>query len=275
MSKSRKVFRLRFTTGPDETHIDEHEGGAVFTEVAVVPGLSRNNKYIQYLAGKLRAGTFISPGLDSIDVSDTGTTWSSGGGGIEGVYAHTVLGTRLVASILGASVELHYSDNAGAAWLLGQGSIDAGNPHEFCHSGSRLVRVAFGSTDVLSTSDGAAWTTYSNFETFASAPPFSAADGSGTILIAGNVVSTGDRAFLRSTNHGVSWATRTFVAAGIPNVSNSSESWGLFWDGAQFVCLIKRDDLGEFQVYTSPTGLTWAAGIFIPNVEHYPTQIID
>ena len=140
--------------------------------------------------------------------------------------------------------------------------------------------IAVGNGDIYRTTDGAAWTHYTGlYMWFFDGPPNMAANGAGKVVAYGQDYGTAAYAFAYSSNHGASWAVRTVVAIGMPA---NSFAHGVFWDAAgnQFVALMRRGDLSQYapgshQIYTSPTGQNWTAGIVIPVVEAPPTQVID
>lgn len=287
-SKRRKIYQLRYNTtpNPDTVTLWRDDGEPTFTEVAGVPsGLAADAKEVIYTVGKLRGVNQAPGGVDSLYESDDGETWNLVPGSISfqdstagypGSY--TVLGSRLIcvsyAGGGGGTQTIYYSDNGGATWTAGTGTNTSGSysgVYPFVHTGSNIIALNVG--NIYVGSDGAAWTLYTGlYVSFSAEGPKIAASGTGLVVAAGTVTASGDRGFAYSANHGGSWTLRTQVAAGLPT---STEVYALFWDGVKFVLFVKRTDTGDYQIYTSPTGATWTAGIVIPLILRSPTQVID
>ena len=290
-SKRRQIYQLRYNTtpNPDTVTLWRDDGEPTFTEVPGVPtGLAANAKEVIYAAGKLRAVNEITGFVDSLYESDDGETWSLVPGSVafqdsEAGYpgAYTVLGSRLIAaSRVTASPSIYglrYSDDGGSTWLNGAGTNVTGTGsgvYPFLHTGANIIALKSGSIYVGA--DGATWTRYTGlFVSFNAEGPKIAASGTGLVVAAGTVQSSGFPGFAYSANHGTSWSLRTQVAGGLPDFS---EVHALFFDtvGEQFVVFVERGDIsGTFQIYTSPTGVTWTAGIVIPQIQRSPTKVID
>ena len=290
-SKRRKIYIPSYdiAPNPDTVSIWRDDGAGVFSEVTGVPtGLAANAKEVIYAAGKLRAVNEVVGFVASLYESDDGETWTMVPGSVSFPRAdagypgsYTVLGGRLITAWygVGSSVNpnLFYSDNGGATWSGGTGTNTAGsnsNVYPFVHSGSNVIALQAG--NIYVGSNGASWTRYTGlFVSFFAKGPKIAASGTGLVVAAGTVQSSGDYGFARSSNHGASWSLTTQVAGGLPDLSDVK---ALFWDpvSTEFVVFVERGDIsGTFQIYTSPTGQTWTAGIVIPQIEVSPTQVID
>ena len=290
-SKRRQIYQLRYNTtpNPDTATLWRDDGEPEFTEVAGVPtGLAANAKEVIYTVGKLRAVNEVTGFVDSLYESDDGETWGlvpgsvsfqDSAAGYPGSY--TILGSRLIGVRYGGGSSVNptifYSDDGGATWTGGTGTNTSGSDsgvYPFVHTGSNVIALQAG--NIYVGSDGAAWTRYTGlFVSFFAEGPKIAASGTGLVVAAGTVQSSGDRGFAYSANHGTSWTLRDQPTAGVPDLS---EVYALFWDlvSAKFVLFVERGDIpGTFQIYTSPTGATWTAGIVIPQIERSPTQVID
>ena len=274
-SKARNVFRTGFdtATNPDTSYISRHDGAGTFSVVSTAPNLRDylNHPSPAFVGGRIRATDWGPNG--SLYTSDDGETWTVVAGPLTGIYAqaYTVLGSRLVAALdTGGGVSMYYSDNNGASWQAASGGGGSWPEAIFFHAGSNILRPSYGDFMYITT-DGATWTVPSGVNSFSGQgyEPRIATDGSGTVIATG---FTTQSVFARSTNDGASWSMRTFTDAGVPTDSGTH---GIFWDGAQFVCFVDRSDTGNYQIYTSPTGLTWTAGLIIPEIIEHVTQIID
>jgi hypothetical protein len=289
-SKRRQIYQLRYNTtpNPDTVTLWRDDGETNFTEVAGVPtGLASFAKEIIYTSGKLRGVNWDGSFNVSFYASEDGEAWSLVPGSVSvsdsiagAPGAYTVLGSRLISARrgVGSSVNptIFYSDDGGATWTGGTGTNTSGSNsgvYPFVHTGSNIIALQAG--NIYVSADGAAWTRYTGlFVSFFAEGPKIAASGTGLVVAAGTVQSSGFPGFAYSANHGTSWALRDQPTAGIPDFS---EVYALFWDAVdeQFVVFVVRGDTGTSQIYTSPTGQTWTAGIVIPDLVRSPTQVID
>ena len=292
-SKRRHIYQLRYNTAPnpDTVTLWRDDGAGVFSEVTGVPtGLTAEAHEVIYAAGKLRAINEDAGFVDSLYESEDGEAWTMVPGSVSFPRAsagypgyYTVLGGRLIVARAGGATSsayaLNYSDDGGATWSAGTGSNVSGlgnTPYPFVHSGPNIIAVHGG--NIFISTNGAAWTLYAGlYNDVFTVPkgPRIAASGAGLVVAAGVEASSADYAFAYSSNHGTSWATRTQVAGGLPDLSDVK---ALFWDpvSTEFVVFVERGDIsGTFQIYTSPTGQTWTAGIVIPEIVQAPTQVID
>lgn len=281
-SKQRSLFVMHYDTGPNPAVAQafKHVGAGAFEEVLGIPNLSPWGNWVQFLQGKLRSVAWPDINNQVFYESDDGEAWSALTGLVN--YAHTpsdytVLGARLIAANFGGGTfpRISYSDDAGVSWTDGTG-ITTGITSSytgFHHSGSNVL-VFLSGRGIWRSTDGAAWTfcTGTDDYGYVSYPPLFASDGAGTVLFSATDSFTGYSLFGRSTNHGNTWSERTYVDAGIPDYSTPR---GLYWDGTQFVAVFHRDDTGEWQVFTSPTGLDWTPGILVPEVYRGVVRIID
>jgi hypothetical protein len=290
-SKRRKIYIPSYNTtpNPDTVTIWRDDGAGVFSEISGVPtGLASYAKEVICTAGKLRAVNEAAGDVNSLYESDDGETWTLVPGsmlfpaidaGFPSYY--TVLDSRLIAVRKGASgpssPAIRYSDDGGATWAGGAGTAVYGSGnlwHPFTHSGTNIIAVQGGTLFV--SADGAAWTEYTGLriQFFAKGPKM-AASGTGHVVAAGTVWASGLWGFAYSANHGASWSLQSQIAGGLPD---ASEVYALFWDdiGEQFVVFVERGDIpGTFQIYTSPTGQNWTAGLVIPDIVLPPVQVID
>ena len=291
-SKRRYVYSPHYDTvpNPNTVTISRHDGAGVFSEISGIPtGLAANAKEVIYAAGKLRAINEDAGFVDSLYESDDGETWAMAPGSVSfprasGGYPayYTVLGGRLISMRYGAATSsvyaLNYSDDGGATWSAGTGSNVSGlgnTPYPFVHSGPNIIAVHGG--NIFIGTSGAAWTLYAGlYNDVFTVPkgPRIAASGAGLVVAAGVEASSSDYAFAYSSNHGGSWATRTQVAGGLPDLSNVK---ALFYDpvSVEFVAFVKRGDTDDFQIYTSPTGQNWTAGIVIPQTSLNSVNVVQ
>ena len=292
-SKRQQIYQLRYNTtpNPDTVTIWRDDGETEFTEVTGVPtGLSAVSKQVIHTNGKIRGVNEAAGNIASFYESDDGEVWgllpgsvsvTTSAAGFPGAY--TVAGSRIITNrTIGTGVpQFYYSDNGGSTWTAGSGATGSGSTpgHPFLHSGPNIIAIA--NTEIYTSSDGAAWAKYTSlfaytgaFMQFTTQAPQMAANGTGRVVIAGQLSSSGAYGFAYSANHGASWTLRTQVAGGLPD---NSDVWSIHWDdvSAQFVVFAVRGDTGTSQIYTSPTGQTWTAGIVIPDLVRAPTQVID
>ena len=279
-SKRRKIYQLRYNTtaNPDTVVVYRDDGEPTFTEVAGVPtGLSPWSKQVTYTAGKLRAVNWGAGFIVSFYESDNGETWSLLPGSVSAGEAsagypssYTVLGGRIITNrlLVGSDPQFYYSDDGGATWVGGS-AIGAGSSpwYPFAHSGSKVIAMA--GSEIHVTADGATWTEYTGLYA-----DLITANGAGRVVASGVIAIGSNYGFAYSSDHGTSWTTRTQVAGGIPDASTV---YALFWDAvsAKFVVFVERSDTLTFQIYTSPTGQNWTAGLVIPEINVTPTQVID
>ena len=288
-SKRKQIYQLRYNTtpNPDAVTVWKASAAAEFTEVAGVPtGLAALTHEVIYSAGKLR-GINYSASFTNVFLyeSDDGETWSllSGSTAIPyttagGPSYYTLLGSRIIVnriSVPAGAPQFYYSDNSGATWSGSTGAALVGESGKraFLHSGSNVLAVANALLHV--SSNGAAWTQYPNLNIssgIGGGYAAMAASGTGLVVAYGTQTGTSDGAFAYSANHGASWALVTQAAAGLPA---TADSWSLFWNTTvtQFVIFVQ--DGSTYQIYTSPTGQNWTAGIVIPEIVQAPTQVID
>jgi len=292
-SKRRQIYQLRYNTtpNPDTVTLWRDDGEPTFTEVPGVPtGLSAVSKQVIYTNSKLRGVNEVTGSVVSFYESDDGEVWSllPGSASVAASVAGfpgscTVTGSRIVTNrTSGTGVpQFYYSDDGGTTWSAGSGATgNSSTPgHPFLHSGSNIISIA--NTEIYVSADGSAWTKYTGlfaytggYMQFSTVAPQMAANGTGRVVIIGQLASGGAYGFAYSTNHGASWTLRTQVAGGLPD---TSDVWSIHWDdiGEQFVIFAVRGDTGTSQIYTSPTGQTWTAGIVIPDLVRSPTQVID
>ena len=289
-SKRRRIYQPRYNTTPNPATVTiwRDDGAGVFSQISGVPtGLAPWSRGMNYTGGKLRGVNWDAGFNCSLYESDDGETWTVLPGSVTFNYnptepaSYTMIGSRIVANRLTSSTgtpRFYYSDNGGATWVGAGGNGSGGDPqHPFLHSGANVIASLAG--DVFVTSDGASWALNTSiYMWFRSGAPKLAANGSGRVVIYGQHYVTGDYAFAYSSNNGTSFTVRTVVAIGMPDFSVCH---ALFWDpvGDQFVAFIQRGDLSSsdpYQIYTSPTGQNWAAGIVIPRVyDSNVVQVID
>ena len=280
-SKRKRIYQLRYDA---TSTVWRDDGAGVFTEVAgALPGGWSVFAYaayeVVYTAGKLRAVNWDGDSSVSFYESDDGEVWSLLPGSLAAIpYAtigrpnhYTVVGGRIIVNRVDVATSeppFHYSDDGGTTWTAGTGADSTLNSgkNRFLHSGSNIIAVA--NSKACVSSNGAAWTEYAsvNISTGVGGGwPVMAANGTGRVVA---IVTEVGLAY--SSNHGASWTTVAGVAAGIPD----GEVYALYWGVAQFVAFVRRSS-GAYQIYTSPTGATWTAGIVIPAIKLPPTQVID
>lgn len=293
-SKRQKVYAIDYDTAPnpDTMSISRHDGAGSFVNVSGTPtGLGAHNRTgVLYDDGNLRAVDINSSFNNSLYESNDGETWTVLAGsvafadsGVE-IGNYITFGSRIIGirygnlGGTGGIKRLAYSDDGGATWVEGTGSLDSGGgsrQKSFVQSGSRLIVLA---DNLYTSTDGATWTQHTqiNDNSFAVGAML-AADGTGKVVATGESGVTGLPGVAYSSNHGASWTVKDWDAAGIGlSGGNSAFPYALFWDGAQFVVFVERLDIGgTYQIFTSPTGATWTPGIIIPEINLYPTQIID
>ena len=290
-SKQGNVYSVGYREGNlSLTSFYKFSADGGYTRILGVPDIIPSHAdHITHTAGKLRAtrsGTTDWSSQISFYESANGETWVLVPGTTSGsaaaatrfIYHYTVLSSRLIGISLAAASSgvygLYYSDDGGATWANGTGSdvASSGNTsHPFVHSGANIIATHRGG--IFVSSDGATWAHYPDviIPTLAFSRPV-AASGTGLVVVAGTIQSSGLRGFAHSGDHGATWATTTQVAGGIPD---ASVVFSLFWDGVRFVGFIQRGDTGVYQIYTSPTGAAWTAGLVVPTIHKLPTQVID
>lgn len=287
-SKQRKIYRTKYDTAPSPnvlSAIERYDGNGVFTPISGHPtGLAAQNKNIIYAAGKLRAINFATGGTDSLYESDDGETWALLPGSVSfGDTAasfpgdYTVLGSRTITARRGGATQrLYFSDDGGATWTTGTGATTTSggaSARAFVQSGSNVIAYA---DEIYTGTDGASWTKLAGFfNDFFAIGNILASNGTGRLVAAGKQQSTGFSGFAYSSNHGASWTVNNWPAAGVGTAGAFPTIHGMFWDGAQFVVFVDRNDIDAWQIFTSPTGATWTLGIVIPSIQIPPTQIID
>ena len=290
-SKRQKVYAIDYDTAPNPNtmSISRHDGAGSFVNVSGTPtGLGANDRTgVLYDDGNLRAVDINSSFNNSLYESDDGETWTVLSGSVAfansgvDIGNYITFGSRIIGiryghlGGTGGIKRLAYSDDGGATWVEGTGSLDSGGgsrQRSFVQSGSNLIVYA---DDIYVSSDGANWSRYTglynDFYAFGSAL---AADGAGKVVAIGSLTTSGEPGVAYSANHGASWSVRNWETAGI-GTGEFPIAFGLFWDGAKFVAFIYRPSLDVYQIVTSPTGATWTAGIIIPEIDAYPVQIID